>query len=228
MILDQLRDYCECVKEATDEDVAELISVVSMATGWMRSPCENFLLDDRTEVIDLPSCSDCPIEFEPYYHPFDPSSMKFTLVKIKGVEETEEEITDFGYISSEKKFRVNALTRCGCTVCECGCPTEYKLKAEYSAGYTEIPECLLPVFCNLLEVIQAKNDCDCTCECGSNEEAQYDRYGNLITQQVKYKSGDVVSVFLETDLAKMLVQDYKNQLGMLSVIRQKRVWGLVV
>ena len=62
-----------------------------------------------------------------------------------------------------------------------------------------------------------------------SDTTTYDADGNITTQQIKYKSGDVVSVFLETELGKMLVEQYKSELGMMSLIRLNHdVWGFVV
>ena len=222
-LIEQLIGYCDCVKDATDEDGVELINVVSMATCWMQEPCETFLKGERREIIDLPSCADCPITFEPYYHPFDVDSFKFSLVKIQGIEEKITEITDFAYHTSDGKFHVDVglpSCKCGCKQCTCGCEPEYKLLVEYTAGYEIIPDCLLPVFCNLLEGIHAKRECNCCNDCGCEAETEED---------IKYASGDVVSVQLETDLGKMLVQDYKNLLGMISLCKkQNEIWGVVV
>lgn len=234
----QLSQFCECVKEVDDKDVEDMISVVSLATGWALEPCDTFEKSDRREVIDLPSCMDCPFEFEPYYYPFDAESFTFTLIKRKGLEEERTSLLNFrysGFDIGEMKFTGGflvdtGLPQCNCT-CEdeCGCPTEYKLLVEYTAGYELLPECLLPVFCNLLEVIHAKNSCDCN-DCGCNgDTVTYDANGNITAQEIKYKSGDVVSVFLETDLGKMLVEQYKNQLGVISLLQQTHnVWGMVV
>lgn len=222
-LIDQLTGYCDCVKDATDEDVVELINVVSMATCWTQKPCETFLTGERREIIDLPSCTDCPITFDPYYHPFDVESFKFSLVKIQGIEETVTPITEFAYHETDGLFHINTglpSCKCGCVKCTCGCDPEYKLLVEYTAGYDLIPDCLLSVFCNLLEVIHAKRECNCCNDCGCEAETE---------QDIKYASGDVVSVALETDLGKMLVQDYKNLLGMMSLCKGKNeMWGVVV
>lgn len=219
MIVDQLKGYCDCVE--VDEDlVAEMVNVVSLATCWQRNPCETFLKSARREVIDLPSCADCPITFEPYYHPFEIDSFKFYLVKVEGIEETVTELKSFQYHASDGLFYIDAdLPSCKCKVCTCGCPPSYKLLVEYVAGYDEIPDCLLPVFCNVLEVLKAKNTCDCKNDCGCENQED----------QVKYATGDVVSVQLETDIGKILVETYKNQLGMMSLCRLRRgMWGYVV
>lgn len=220
MIVDQLKAYCECVEDITDEDVAELVNVISLATGWQRENCETLLSGARREVQDLPSCADCPVTFEPYYHPFDIASFKFYLVKLRGIEEDVTEITDFRYISSEGNFRVDTgLPSCKCGCAPCGCPTEYKLLVEYEAGYDELPDCILPVFCNILEVIKAKRNCDCANDCGCENGEQ----------KVTYASGDVVSVALETDIGNLLTQLYRDQLGMLVLTEgEPKYWGYVV
>lgn len=237
-LYEQLHQFCTCVEKATDRDVADMIGVVSLATGWMKNPCETFEKAERREVFDLPSCMDCPFEFEPYYKPFDADSFTFTLITRKGTEEERTPLTDFLYTGFDDRdmkyeggFRVDTtLPSCDCACDDCGCPTEYKLLVTYDAGYDTIPECLLPVFCNLLEVISAKNSCDCEgCGCNSGDTVTYDADGNVTTQEIEYKSGDVVSVFLETDLAKILVEQYKNQLGMMSLIKLTHdIWGFVV
>ena len=220
-IIKQLTEYCGCV-DVDEKDVEEMIHLVSMATGW-GSTCETFLYGDRQEIIDIEPCNDCPIEFRPYYRPFNTDSFSFKLVTIDGLTETTTDL-EFGYIETEGLFRVETgLSDCDCRAV-CGCEPKYKLLVEYSAGYEEIPECLLPVFCNLLEVIHAKNSCDCE-DCGCENS-----YGESDMQPiVKYKNGDVVTVFLENDLGKMLVEQYKMQLGMLSLIKPPpRLWGVFV
>lgn len=216
-IEDQLRDFCDCLKEdnAFSANVAEMINVVSLATGWMRSPCESLLKGERKEVIDI-ECSDCPIEFRPYYHPFEIESFHFYLITTKGMEETVRELP-FSFSEANSLFRVDLGLNCAC-VNRCGCPETYQLMVTYVAGYDLLPDCLLPVFCNIYEVIQAKNNCDCEdCGCGGDNN------------EVTYATGDVVTVALETDLGQMLVSQYKNQLAMLSLITAvNNLWGFVV
>ncbi len=216
-IVEQLQEYCGCV-DVEESDVVELINAVSSATGWAVTTCETFLNGPRTEYIDIDGCTDCPVEITPYYHPIDPETIKAQLVTISGLVETYTDI-DFAYIESKNVIRIDTgLTGCNCGNDICGCGTEYKIKLTYDAGYDEIPDCLLPVFCNLLEVIHAKNKCDCGCGCGDNENGQ----------DVTYATGDIVTVQLETDLGKMLVADYKRELGMISLLRKRRLWGVVV
>lgn len=219
-MINQIKDFCECVKDATDKDVVELINIVSMATGWMRSPCETLILDQRREVIDLPPCEKCTYVFDPYYKEFDPDTFSFYLLTIQGTEEMKQEVTDFQYHESDGKFYINLpLPACGCSPTICGCPVEYKLKVEYMAGYLLLPECVLPAMCELLEVIRAKNDCCCdeSCSCNTGE------------QEIKYACGDVTSVQMQTDFGKMVARLIEGSLGMLSIVRgDSNIWGVVV
>lgn len=221
MIYDQLKSYCGCVEDVTEDDVAELVNVVSLATCWMREPCETFLKGTRREVIDLPDCMDCPMEFIPFYHPYDKESFTFSLVKIEGITETITPVTDFSYSTTKDLFLVETgLPSCLCDCKICGCKPEYKLVVEYTAGYEEIPDCLLPVFCNVLEVIHAKNDCKCD-DCGCDKS-------NYEEDQIQYATGDVVTVALETDIGQILVEQYKKQLSFLSLCRpEPSLWGFI-
>lgn len=223
-IVDQLSKYCSCVEDVSESDIAELVNVISLATCWMQNPCETFLMSDRREVIDLPDCMDCPMEFTPFYHPYDKESFSFSLVKIEGITETVTEITDFAYSETMGLFRLNTgLPSCACKSCVCGdCKPVYKLVVEYKAGYTELPDCLLPVFCNILEVIKAKNTCDCH-DCDECDNAKYDE------DNIQYATGDIVTVALETDIGKILVSQYKKQIGMISLCKApEELWGFVV
>lgn len=216
-IVEQLTEYCSCMEMPEEKDVQEIIDLVSMFTCWSTNPCDTFLLGARKEVVELPSCADCPWTFEPFYQPFDLDSFKFTMVKLEGTTVTETEVTDYVYCNG--KFVVNLpLPSCKCDCHHCGCDPEYTLVVEYDAGYEVLPDCLLPVFCNLLDVIQAKNTCDCEKDCACNTE-----------ESIQYATGDVVTAALETELGQILVEQYKRQLSMLSLCKERpSIWGFVV
>lgn len=222
-ITKQLSTYCDCVDDFTEDDVMELINAVSIATGWTREPCETFLLSSRREVIDLPSCKECVFEFEPFYHPFVVESFSFTLIKQEGITEESTSITDYIYSTVDDNFKLDLpLPDCECAcVPSCGdCEPTYKLLVDYEAGYEEIPDCLLPVFCDLLQVIKAKNTCDCTCDVCDEDYKE---------NNVQYAKGDVVTVELQTKLGEILTQQYLNQLGMLNLYNVKHtIWGYVL
>lgn len=213
-ITEQLTTYCDCVG-INEKDVMDMINVISMATCWTINPCETFLFSHRKEVLDV-SCMDCPFVFEPYYYPFDPESFSFKLAVIDGLEETLVDL-EYGYSTADETFRVNLGLDCECMT-HCGCDPEYRLIVEYDAGYEEIPDCLLPVFCNIMDVIQAKNDCSCgDCNCGSENE-----------EDIQYATGDVVTVALETDIGQLLTNNYQRQLGLISLCRRRKLWGFIV
>ena len=222
-IYDQLTEYCDCLStgcdnQITEKDVQEIIDLISIATCWTNEPCDTFLLGERREVIDLPSCLDCEFEFEPFYHPYDETSFSFTVVKQQGTE-IESTSIDYAYNTATGKFVMDlGLPSCKCKRPKCSdCDPTYKLVVTYTAGYETLPDCLLPVFCNLMDVIIAKNECDCEkdCACDTNEE-------------IKYATGDVVTAALETDLGKLLVEQYKRQLSMISLCEERSFWGVVV
>ncbi len=217
-ITEQLSEYCECMGEVEERDVKEIIDLISMYTCWTNEPCDTFLLGDRREVVDLPPCLDCEFEFEPFFHPFDLESFKFTVVQQDGLEIESNEV-EFVYNQATGKFLVDlGLPSCKCQPTRCKpCDVDYKLVVDYKAGYEGLPDCLLPVFCNLLDVIQAKNECDCEKDCACNTE-----------EQIKYATGDVVTAALETDLGKALVEQYKRQIALLSLCEDKQMWGVVV
>lgn len=222
-ITEQLSDNCDCT-EVKDSDVAELINIVSMASCWTQEPCETFLLSDRSEIIDLPECLDnCKVfEFIPFYKPFTPESFTFTLLEIDGITETEIPITEFSYSTSLGGFRLLLpLKSCKCAKPKCGCGVEYKLIVTYEAGYELIPDCLVPIFCQMLRLIKDKNTCDCS-HCQECEAA---------TEQLKkvYANGDIVSPYTDNYLATLIIEQYHRQLGLISLCENyTETWGIVV
>lgn len=221
MIINQIKSYCDCV-DATDDDVEELIEVISMATCWMQSPCETFLFGERTEVIELPGClCKCDVyEFKPYYHPYDVSTFTFTLVKQTGITEETVEIEDYIYSEVDECFKLDLpLPKCNCV--SCNCKSEYKLLVTYSAGYKTIPECLLPVFCEALQWIKEKNVCDCSeCQACSNET-------QVITAD--YENGTSITDRLADYFIKSLSEQYKRELSLISLCEpHDKIWGFVV
>ena len=229
-VYEQLTEYCDCLTVTNDgedyarfseRDVDELISLVSNYTCWAQKPCETFLEAERKEVVDLKDCADeCDIfEFEPFYQPFDPSSFTFTLIEQNGIQETSTLITSFAYSEADEKFRLELpLPSCKCTP-RCGCKSKFKLVAEYVAGYEGIPECLLPFFCEMLQLIIEKNKCDC-------EECQDCDRPRERADQLDYTK---LSDRLKEQMLNILTTQYIRQLSLISLCRhQNNLWGVVV
>lgn len=227
-IYEQLRSCpCDNTKVKT-EDIDELINLVSMATCWTQKPCETFLSSDREEIIDLPDCKDdCGVfVFEPFYEPFVPTSFKFTLIEQKGIEEEPTEITEFRYSEIDNQFKLKLpLPDCKCGRDPCGCPTDYKMKVEYVAGYELIPDCLLPLFCEALQYIVDKNKCDCSdCQTCSNE------YEDDRIKVVVPDAADLTQR-LKAYFMDILTKQYARQLGLISLCGKKsieKLWAVVV
>lgn len=222
MVIEQLTEYCDCV-EAKESDINELISLISLQTCWAdkSDPCGTFLTGERKEVVDVPDCMcDCDVfTFDPLYSPFDPESFAFTLIEQEGIAETATEITDFTYSVIDENFKMQLpLPSCGCNA-KCGCDKKYKLLVTYIAGYDEIPDCLLPVFCEALQWIKEKNTCDCSeCEPCKGKEPEY---GDINYTTL---TGRLQDYFLT-----VLTQQYIKQIMLISVCRECHgMWAVVV
>lgn len=227
-IYEQLRS-CPCDNsKVNDEAIDELINLVSMATCWTQKPCETFLSSDRKEIIDLPDCmDDCGVfVFEPFYYPFVPESIKFTLVKQEGIEETYTDVTEYLYSEVDETFKMKLpIPSCECGCDPCGCPTNYKLVAEYVAGYELIPDCLMPLFCEALQYIVDKNLCDCS-ECQTCEN-KYDDDRVMVT----VPNAATLTERLKAYFMDMLTKQYARQLSLISICDRKHIdslWAVVV
>lgn len=230
-IYEQLQDFCgcECDNDTTEQNVNELVNLISNATCWTgEDVCSTFLMSSRKEVIDLPSCPDkCFIfEYKPFYKPFDVCSFTLQLVEQDGINETITELTDedFAYSQTDKSFKIKlpyAEDKCGCK-CKslCSCDKTYKLVAMYDAGYEEIPECLLPVFCQMLDLINKKNECGCN-NCNScNDEPNTENKPNY----GEYSEGDALTFAIVNEFGPMLTKQYRNELGLISLCEDAEEW----
>lgn len=220
--LEQLTEYCDCL-DVNERDVNELINLISTYTCWTQKPCETFLLSERREVIDLPNCvCDCDVfEFEPFYAPFDKDSFTFTLIEQNGINEDSSLITSFSYSEADEKFRMELpLPDCRCKP-RCGCESKYKLVVTYLAGYPNIPECLLPLFCEALQWIAEKNKCDCS-ECEA-----CDPNNNTTEGVIDYTK---LTGRLQDHFLSVFTRQYFSQLGLISLCQRYKgeLWGVVV
>ena len=225
MIYEQLADNCDCMKEVKDSDIDELISLISMATCWSQYPCETFLVSERQEVIDIEDClCECEIiKFAPFYKPFDPESFTFTLVQSEGINETLTPISEFAYSEVEGVFKIKPpIPSCDCLTPNCGCNPEYKMLVRYTAGFEDLPECMLPVFCEALQYIVERRQCDCA-KCQDCQGYDEDKIEVLIPNAATI-TNQLKAYFITT-----LANQYKRQLGQISLCKaETRLWGVVV
>jgi len=233
-ILEQLKNFCDCVNwdkydvSIMERNVEEMINLISNLTCWANSPCETFLNSQRSEMIDVPKFDPCTcdggiLEFEPFYKPFQPDTFKVLLITEIGInEETIPLMEGIDYNFNEYSGKLKINVRPYIKNVSCGCPERSKLLIQYDAGYSELPECLLQLFCDLLHVITAKNDCQCeTCTaCNvSNTEGI-----------IEYKEGDEISPMLNKWFNNLIESGYELQLGQISLcdcVKQK-IWGVVI
>lgn len=221
---EQLTEYCDC-QNVNDKDVAELINLISTYTCWTQKPCETFLKGERTEVKELPSClcDECYIyEFEPLYTPFDVSSFEFSLVEQNGITETVTKLSAYNYSTVDGKFRLELpLPNCNCKP-NCGCESNYKLFVTYVAGYEQIPECLLPLFCEALTWIAEKNKCCCEDGCDNCDPTKNTDEGIINYATIEGR--------LQEHFLNILTKQYFNQLSLISLCQgyKGELWGVVV
>lgn len=220
--LEQLTEYCDCL-DVEERDVTELINLISNYTCWAQKPCETFLKSERKEVLDLPDCvCDCYVfEFEPFFAPYDVDSFTFTLIEQNGIDEILTPISTYKYSEADERFRLELpLPDCRCKP-RCGCESKYKLLITYIAGYENIPECLLALFCDALEWIQEKNKCDCE-DCEPCNERTYNNVGEIDYTRL---DGRIRDRFLT-----ILTKQYINQLSLISLCQRYKgtLWGVVV
>lgn len=225
-IYEQLSEQCNCVT-VNQADVDELINLISSYTCWMQSPCETFLSGDRREVLDLPECMDeCEVfTFTPFYHPFNKDSFTFTMVTQSGIEETTTTITDYAYSEIDGDFKmVLPLPDCKCCCdSKCECPKKYKLLVTYNAGYETLPDCLISIFCEALQYIKDKNNCDCD-KC-QKCDAKYEEDKT----EILIESAATLTDQIKNHFVRVLARQYARELSLISLCdRQNELWGFRV
>lgn len=224
-IYEQLSEQCNCIS-VKDSDVDELINLVSIYTCWTQKPCETFLASERREVLDLPDCMDeCEVfTYEPFYAPYDVESFSFTLVTQTGIEESTTQITDFSYSELDGNFKmILPIPSCKCPAPKCGCPTKYKLLVTYVAGYEELPECLIPLFCEALQYIKEKNNCSCD-KC-QKCDAKYEEDKT----EILIDNSATLTDQLKNYFIRVLSMQYRRQLSLISLCqRLNELWGFRV
>lgn len=227
-IYQQLQDYCGCCHKDDDnseKNIDELVHIISNATCWAGDgvPCSTFLMGERQEIHELPTCPDkCFVyEFKPFYYPFIADSMKFVIIKEEGIEQEIIDLTsdDFIYSDYEGVFKIKLPYGhdCHCDICKC--KKKYKLVAMYDAGYDEIPECLLPVFCEMLDLINKKNECGCNCQSCQNDKPNYDNN----TDYGQYTTGDMLTSAIINEIGPIMTKNYRDQIGLISLCEPKYV-----
>ena len=89
----------------------------------------------------------------------------------------------------------------------------------YDAGFEELPQCLLQLFCDLIHVIYNKNNCDChaCATCQDNSDSGFIANETMTTDEL-----------VESYLNKLVIDSYRKQLGLISLCGKslEQIWGL--
>jgi len=180
MIPDEIKQQvlvsCPCFSETENIDsmISQLISLLSSSMCWGDGLCPTFLKSLRTDTITYSpscfcgrckSCSEQYLSFPlKYYHKDAITEIESVrLIKYEGLTETEIPLESTDY-AVRKGALIIDTSKIPSNCCTCSC-IEYELVVDYQSGFDELPDCLLPVFCDLLVTISLS-----VTGCGSLEE----------------------------------------------------------
>lgn len=237
-LYEQLEKYCDCLqgtfsgkdKEKIEKNIEEMVNYVSMLTCWMQHPCETFLTSLRKEIFtieDLIKCG-CNAGITSFALFYDYVSVDEMIVKVIIRDGLDEEVVSidsskFKYSEVDNHLRIDLSDyiindKCSCSKIE-------KIIVEYYAGYDEIPECILPLFCDLLHVITDKNNCDCNvCQSCKGDTLDIDADGD-----VQIYGDEVVAQALDTYVTNLIKSGYKMQIEMISLCQKRKLFvGIIV
>ncbi|GHU63485.1 hypothetical protein FACS189418_6870 [Clostridia bacterium] len=232
-ILEQLKQYCSCFDTDVEDsqlekNIMEVIQYVSNLTCWQNETCETFLNSERKETftakdIECCGCDGGLFSTSLFYAQIKADTIGVTVFLLSGLEETSTILSpeEFFYSEAFQTLRVNVAKYLDCCGC---CPPQMKIVVTYEAGYELLPDCLLPLFCDLLHVVNAKNACDCkacqACKPGNNEGiiVGFDEEGDETEQTILHYT------------QKLILSGYQNVLGLISLCGKNTqpVWGMVV
>lgn len=230
-IYDQIAGYCNCMSEIdpcnVEKYLAQLVDYVSMMTCWKRKSCETFLSSEREEVFAPNYINDCGCDqgltiIPLYYtHIFEPT-IQVTIQLRDGVNFCEVLVDpeDYSFDTYDNELYINLSKYLGLAGGQCDCTKFKQIIVRYIAGYDRIPDCILPIFCDLMSYIIELNACGCTqctdCESGSmRDEEDFPKDEN---EQLIY-----------TWIQQAVTTVYINQLGLMSLCGKKHDFlGVVV
>ncbi len=228
-LYDQIQGYCSCMGEINECEVekylSQLVDYVSAMTCWKRKTCETFLSSEREEVFSPSYVKDCGCDHGmtviPFYytHVFEPT-IEVTIQLRDGVHfcEVLVEPDDYSFDVYENELYINLSKYLGLVGGQCDCTKMHRVIVRYIAGYDRIPDCILPIFCDLMNYIVELNSCDCDrcteCESGSEEQEIPD---------------DENQQLIHSWIQQAVTTVYINQLGLMSLCGKKHGFlGVVV
>lgn len=231
-IREQLKAHCDCLPEMDDhlfnKVLKRAISHISSVTCWRNEFCATFLNEKRTELVNIGAILICGcdaglVKLNPWFSGrkgdlIDPETFEVEIIRVQGLSEETNVLPlhDFAYITSKNELRMNLLNFVDVTDC---CPTELQAKITYYAGYDQIPDCLLDLFCDLMRVIHDITKCDCsTCQKCTSEDLQ------------ATEVDDITEPTIDNFINTIITTGYRKNLGLMSNCKKVngKPWGAKV
>lgn len=184
LIIAQIKDSCPCFCDKTDDElevmISKLISLLSVSLCWNSDICGTFLYGEREETFTyVPDncmvCQPCNrYKKYPLYYHADNSKLEVISVQINtyvGLETNEFVLPPNAYTIRKGVLIIDSSVL-PVTCCTCSCE-EYEIVVNYNAGYELIPDCMLPIFCDLLTNLSLSlSGCGSITDCCSMDRPQ--------------------------------------------------------
>lgn len=236
-IIEQIKENCDCLKEKdiesglVDKSISQLIQLISTITCWTNRDmtCATFLSSDRQELFDINAIQQCGhcdhglMDVELFYTPIVPETIKVKVLTRTGIKFEEHVLSEdeYSFNPYENVLYIDLKDFIFCN--PCSCDSVEKVIVDYVAGYEELPECLLPIFCDMLSYLIEMNRCECAKSCDICDIDTVDE-----VTLTGYESEEQKTTF---DFVKNTITNaYSRQLELMSLCgrRRKRFWGAVV
>jgi len=228
----QVRDYCDCLDDLNDMELEKLLNRVlfqiSLLTGWSNELCDTLLNGYRRQVfhvkhVDMCSCceNDKILKYKLKY-PFVKSTQIVSKVYYQsGLRDICIDVNpdDIFYSHLDDELRIdisNYITREECNKCK----VDYKLLVEYCAGYDELPECVLPIICTIIQFIKNEQSCGGCGVCTSCLENEKLADGAVLSSksvgEINYAwTKDTTT--LDSKISDLLTNSFMQTLGTISI-----------
>lgn len=238
-VIEQLKDKCDCLKKTDisaykfEQNVKQLIHLISILTCWKRGAkenyCETFLLSERKEVFNfkkVQSCGCCDSNLATlalYYDLVQPKSIKVSLRVRSGIKFSEVNIdsNDISFDDIENVLYID-LSNYKDVTSNCNCDVLQKIIVTYDAGFEEIPDCLIPVFCDYLSYVIDMNRCECGCDSCDDDK------GDVNLDDIVNMDSNAEQLNTYVTVRNHIISAYAKQLAMMSLCGRDYFLGMVV
>lgn len=160
-IVNQIKENCPCFEEKEMSElesmITTLIDLLSTSLCWNSSICGNFIRHVEVEKFDYinDSCFTCDcssqiVKYDLFYtlKEIEIKIVEVTLITYSGLKETKIVLDPNSYTYRNGQILIDrTILPNNCCTCSCD---EFVLSVAYETGFDKLPECLLPIFCELL------------------------------------------------------------------------------